>query len=111
MPDLQGQRDSAQFAPTPATGSTNVSTFGWQPTDERELANFAEQIRVYGSPEYAALSYPGDPDGVLTVTFLSGGVYEYSPVPLSVFVGMLNADSRGVYVHQVVKQYPFVRVG
>jgi hypothetical protein len=119
MPDLQ-DRDSpgdarADSAPADipavaATGSSNVSSFAWQPTDERESANFAEQVRVYGSPEYAAMSYPGNPDGVLTVTFLSGATYQYSPVPLSVFVGMLNAPSRGRYVHQVVKQYPFVRV-
>jgi hypothetical protein len=104
MPDVE-------FSPTPATGSSNVASFGWQPTDPGELADFAAAVAAHGSPEYAALGYPGNPAGVLTVTFLNGSTYQYSPVPLSVFVDMLNAPSRGSFVWAVLRRGGYSYVG
>jgi hypothetical protein len=40
--------------------------------------------------------------GVLTVEFVSGGVYDYPRVPYSVFVDFLNASSKGTYYHKHV---------
>lgn len=101
---------TTSFPPVPATGSSNVESFGWEPLDPTAKAAFARDVANYGSPAYAALARPDQTPGVLTVSFLSGGVYQYQPVPKQVFVDMLNAGSRGVFVHQVVKHYPFVRV-
>lgn len=113
-PDDRGTFDPAAVTVpmVPAHGSSNVAEFGWQPTGAADAADWAAAIQRYGSLEYAALAQPlvGDPMGTLTVAFLSGGVYQYEPVPLSAFVGMLNASSRGSYVYHVVRQYPFVRV-
>jgi hypothetical protein len=103
MPDLR-------FEPVTAYGSSNVATFGWQPTDPAVLEDFADAVAQFGSLQFAALAYPANPDGELTVAFLSGGVYRYAGVPLQVFRDMLNAGSRGQYVHRVVKQYPFSRL-
>ena len=42
-------------------------------------------------------------EGVLEVQFRSGGVYHYYDVPLSVFVGLREAPSKGRYLHKVIK--------
>lgn len=38
----------------------------------------------------------------LSVTFVSGRVYQYFPVPMDVFVGLLDAPSKGRYMRAAV---------
>ncbi len=40
----------------------------------------------------------------LKVAFLSGAVYEYYNVPETVYVGLLNAGSKGTYLDTFVKK-------
>lgn len=42
---------------------------------------------------------------VLTVTFHSGGSYDYPDVPKEKFEGLVNADSCGRYFHKHIRQY------
>jgi hypothetical protein len=37
----------------------------------------------------------------------SGGIYAYSGVPLEVFAELARADSKGTFVNEVIKRYPF----
>jgi hypothetical protein len=37
----------------------------------------------------------------------SGGIYAYSGVPLGVFAELARADSKGAFVNDVIKGYPF----
>lgn len=37
----------------------------------------------------------------------SGGVYAYSGVPLEVFADFVRADSKGTFLNEVIKGYPF----
>lgn len=48
---------------------------------------------------------------VLTVSFLNGGVYEYSGVSKSTVIELLSAGSHGSYFHHNIRtSYPFQRV-
>jgi hypothetical protein len=40
----------------------------------------------------------------LEIAFLSGSVYQYYRVPERVYVGLLNADSKGTYLDTFVKK-------
>jgi hypothetical protein len=40
---------------------------------------------------------------ILTVDFIGGGSYEYYGVPLSVYQGLMNADSKGTYLSRYIK--------
>jgi len=45
-----------------------------------------------------------DPDlHVLEVIFNTGGIYLYRDVPPDVYEGLLSADSKGEYFHEVVR--------
>lgn len=47
----------------------------------------------------------------LEVEFHSGGVYQYSGVPESVYRGLLQSASKGSYFHNHIKdRYPFRRL-
>jgi hypothetical protein len=50
---------------------------------------------------------------VLEIEFHSGGIYQYSGVPQSVYDGMMIADSKGKYFHRNVKNagYSCSKVG
>ena len=51
-------------------------------------------------------------DGVMTVLFHSGGIYQYFGVPRHVFDGLLSAPSKGHYFAVRVKgRFPHRRVG
>jgi hypothetical protein len=62
------------------------------------------------SSNLAAVGY--HPFGaVLTIVFHGDRVYEYSRVPLSVYWGLLRAESHGRYFHAVIRnRYPYRRV-
>jgi hypothetical protein len=47
---------------------------------------------------------------VLSVIFHSGGLYNYYDVPREVYEGLLQAESKGQYMHAwVIDQYPYSR--
>jgi hypothetical protein len=47
----------------------------------------------------------------LEVEFHSGGVYQYSGVPESIYQGIMRAASKGSYFHDHIKgRYPYMQV-
>ncbi len=48
----------------------------------------------------------------LEVEFLNGRIYQYSGIPMEVYVGLMNAPSKGSFFHHHVRQagYPYTRV-
>ncbi|GAA3797649.1 hypothetical protein GCM10022403_034400 [Streptomyces coacervatus] len=53
----------------------------------------------------------GYADGILEVEFHSGGVYQYRHVPEHVYIGFINASSKGTYLDRRVKGvYGYSRV-
>ena len=47
----------------------------------------------------------------LEVEFHNGGVYQYSGVPESVYVGLMQAASHGSYFHQHIRdRYSYIKV-
>jgi len=44
-------------------------------------------------------------DGILEVSFLNGGIYQYYDVPEDVYNSMLIADSVGSFLHHHVKGF------
>jgi hypothetical protein len=49
---------------------------------------------------------------VLEVEFVSGGVYQYSGVPASVYSSLMSAASKGSYLASHIKnRYPTRKVG
>ena len=62
------------------------------------------------SSDIASIGYDED-DQILEVEFNSGSVYQYSGVPSSEYNGIMNADSKGKYLHANIKnRYPFVKL-
>ena len=49
------------------------------------------------------LSSVGYENGILYISFVSGGLYAYYHVPESVFNGLLSASSKGKFFHQFIK--------
>lgn len=48
----------------------------------------------------------------LEVEFLSGSVYQYYNVPISIFDAFRNSGSKGQFLHAYIKNaYPYSRVG
>lgn len=41
------------------------------------------------------------------VEYIGGGLYAYEGVPVDVFEGLANADSKGTFVNAVIKRFPF----
>jgi hypothetical protein len=49
---------------------------------------------------------------ILEVEFHSGGIYQYFGVPSSVYSGLLQAGSKGRYLHTFIKgRYTYQKVG
>jgi hypothetical protein len=45
---------------------------------------------------------------VLEIEFHSGGIYQYSNVPETIYLGLLGASSKGSYFHDNIKErYPY----
>lgn len=49
------------------------------------------------------LSSVGYLNGVLEIQFHSGGIYQYSGVPESVYLGLMSAGSKGTYFSTHIK--------
>lgn len=48
----------------------------------------------------------------LEVQFLSGSVYQYYGVPENIYNQLMQASSKGKFLHMYIKnQYPYSRVG
>lgn len=49
----------------------------------------------------------------LEIEFKSGGIYQYSGVPQDIYEGLMNAESKGGYFHQNIKNggYPYKKIG
>ena len=63
------------------------------------------------SSNLASVGY--DPESaVLEIEFKSGGIYEYSGVPQSVYDDLMNAASKGKYFHRYIKNsgYPYSKI-
>jgi hypothetical protein len=41
------------------------------------------------------------------VEYLDGDLYAYEGVPAGVFEELTNAESKGTFVNEVIKEYPF----
>jgi hypothetical protein len=62
------------------------------------------------SSNIAAIGYDEDTQ-ILEVEFTDGSVYQYSGVPPSEHNGMMNADSKGKYLHaNIKKRYTHVKL-
>ena len=62
------------------------------------------------SSNIAAIGYDEDTQ-ILEVEFTDGSVYQYSGVPPGEHNGMMNADSKGKYLHaNIKKRYPYVKL-
>ena len=61
--------------------------------------------------ESSNLATVGFSDGVLEIEFRHGGVYQYFNVPVSVYEGLIAAESKGKYFHQFIREkYPYNRI-
>lgn len=47
----------------------------------------------------------------LDVTFVGGKIYRYVGVPLAIYVGFLEAESKGTFFNERIKEvFPFIEV-
>ena len=61
------------------------------------------------SSDIAAVDY-NEADHSLYIRFHSGGLYKYFNVPDSVFYGLLNAASKGRYLHAYIRHtYSYIK--
>ena len=62
------------------------------------------------SSNVCSVGYDVDTD-TLEVEFHSGSIYQYDGVPESVYLGLMQAASKGSYLHQHIRdQYPYRRI-
>lgn len=67
------------------------------------------QMQHVSSSDLNAVGYE---NGTLYIRFISGGLYQYSGVPESVYHGLMAAGSHGRYFHAHIKgRYPYARIG
>jgi hypothetical protein len=68
-----------------------------------------ERIPVTSS-NIRAIGYDSDSE-ILELEFNDGSVYQYSGVPATEYEGMMNADSKGKYLHANIKnRYPYTKL-
>ena len=66
-------------------------------------------MQPVSSSNIAAIGYE---NGILHIRFHSGGLYEYSDVPESVYRGLMSACSHGQFFHAHIKSnYAYRRIG
>lgn len=62
------------------------------------------------SSDLSAVGYD-EPTSTLRIEFHSGGTYDYSSVPLAVYIELMAANSQGRYFNQNIKQrYSYAKV-
>lgn len=53
-----------------------------------------------------------EPSETLEVEFLNGGIYQYFNVPLNLYQNLMQAASKGQFLHYYIKNaFPYSRVG
>ncbi len=53
----------------------------------------------------------GYENGILEIEFNSGGIYQYTGVPLETYKRLMSASSHGTYFHAHIKdKYPTIRI-
>lgn len=53
-----------------------------------------------------------EPSETLEIEFLSGGIYRYFNVPVNLYRKLMQASSKGRFLHQYIKNaFPYSRVG
>ena len=68
------------------------------------------KIQQVNSSDINSVGYDAE-DHILAIEFHSGGFYQYSNVPDSVYRGLTQVSSKGSYFHQFIKnQYSFRRI-
>ena len=65
-----------------------------------------EMIRVVSSNVHSV----GYENSILTIRFLNNYVYEYYNVPEKIYIALLNAPSKGQFVHYYLSRYPYRRI-
>lgn len=62
------------------------------------------------SSNVQSIGYDSD-SSILEVEFTNGAIYQYFGVPQDVYDGLMDAASKGTYLHRHVKQaYSFVKL-
>ena len=63
------------------------------------------------SSSLSSVGYDSE-NAILEIEFKSGGIYQYSGVPQDVYDSLMNAESKGKYFHQHIKNsgYPYSKV-
>ena len=68
-----------------------------------------ERIPVESS-NLASVAYDSERE-ILEIEFKSGGIYEYTGVPQSVYDGLMNAESKGKYFYQYIRDsYSYLKI-
>ncbi len=62
------------------------------------------------SSDINSIGYDNE-NSVLEIEFLSGGIYQYSNVPINIYNDIMNALSHGKYFHQNIKDsFNFIKI-
>ncbi len=88
--------------PVDDRGNPLIPDLGGRNPTRNEAALIAGQEIHLGSTNVGAIWYAWEPRR-LFVRFLDGSVYSYESVPLDVAVGMVETDSPGRYVWNVLR--------
>lgn len=80
--------------------------------DERRMANWHSFSSQLFMPSMVIKKYEYRPEiNVLTITFVSGAVYDYLYVPEEVYNQMKSVISKGTFFNEHIKdKYDFVKV-
>lgn len=61
------------------------------------------EMQSVSSTDLAAVGYSYE-SAVLRVEFVKGGFYDYHGVPYDIYVGLMNAGSKGQYFNHFIKK-------
>lgn len=64
------------------------------------------QMHPVESSAVARIGYDAELEEAF-VEYLGGDLYAYEGVPAEVFEGLAHAESKGTFVNEVIKEYPF----
>jgi hypothetical protein len=87
---------------------------GYNCVNKTDTLNGSGETTVERTPvsssNIASIGYDED-NQILEIEFNDGSVYQYSGVPSSEHDGIMNADSKGKYLHaNIKKRYSFVKL-
>ncbi len=75
-------------------------------------SNLCVLFMIMISVNSSDLKAVGYENGILEISFVKGGLYRYSGVPLSVYQGLMDAGSHGKYFARYIKNsYSYQRIG